>query len=348
MNLHKVHTVLTAAVTLGLCAAALVFSPRCKEGAAQGLELSLRVLTPSLFPMMALSGLAVKTGLCTRLGRMLEKPTRLLFGLSGAFAPALLLSLIGGYPVGARAIADLYRSGQVSLEQARRAALFCVGAGPAFLISFVGSTLCGSAELGVILLCAQIISVLLSGIALRFFGGKADDYSEKELSVSAPPFSAALVEAVRDASSGMLSIGGWVVLFAAFGGICEEVLPACAARDILLSLLDVSTGVCRLNGLYPLSLTAFLVGFGGLCVHFQIFAAPGLPPLNKPLFFFFRILQGGLTALFTHLGMALYGKEVAVFSTAVVSHAGFYGGSVLSGAALLAVAVGFLLTFKQH
>ena len=57
---------------------------------------------------------------------------------------------------------------------------------------------------------------------------------------------------------------------------------------------------------------------------------------------------GGLTALFTHLGMALYGKEVAVFSTAVVSHAGFYGGSVLSGAALLAVAVGFLLTFKQQ
>ena len=44
---------------------------------------------------------------------------------------------------------------------------------------------------------------------------------------------------------------------------------------ILLSLLDVSTGVCRLQSGFPLTMTAFAVGFGGLCVHFQIFAALG-------------------------------------------------------------------------
>jgi hypothetical protein len=156
------------------------------------------------------------------------------------------------------------------------------------------------------------------------------------------------VEAVRDASSGMLSIGGWVVLFAAFGGICEEVLPACAARDILLSLLDVSTGVCRLQSGFPLTMTAFAVGFGGLCVHFQIFAALRELAAHKLLFFAVRFVQGGLTALFTHLGMMLFGREVAVFSTADVTQAGFYGGSVLSGAALLTVAVGFLFTFKKQ
>ena len=94
MTLHRGKTALTAVLTLALCAAALVFSPRCKDGAAKGLELCLRVLTPSLFPMMALSGLTVRTGLCRRIGRLLEKPTRVLFGLSGAFAPVVLLSLI--------------------------------------------------------------------------------------------------------------------------------------------------------------------------------------------------------------------------------------------------------------
>ena len=289
MTLHRGKTALTAVLTLALCAAALVFSPRCKDGAAKGLELCLR------------------------------------------FAPVVLLSLVGGYPVGARAIADLYRGGQVSRKQAERAALFCIGSGPAFLISFVGSALYGSEEIGLILLCAQVLAVVLSGIALRIFGGKIDDDSDKELKTVTQPFSAALVEATRDASAGMAAICGLVVLFAAFAGICEELLPACDAREILLSLLDVSTGVCRLQSGFPLTMVAFAVGFGGLCVHFQIF-----------------FVQGGLTALFTHLGMMLFGREVAVFSTADVTQAGFYGGSVLSGAALLAVAVGFLFTFKKQ
>ena len=169
----------------------------------------------------------------------------MLFGLSGAFAPVVLLSLVGGYPVGARAIADLYRGGQVSRKQAERAALFCVGSGPAFLISFVGSALYGSEEIGLILLCSQVLAVMLSGIALRMIGGKISDNSEKELRIVTQPFSAALVEATRDASAGMAAICGLVVLFAAFTGICEELLPACDESEILLSLLDVSTGVCR-------------------------------------------------------------------------------------------------------
>ncbi len=336
MTLHRGKTALTAVLTLALCAAALVFSPKCKDGAAKGLELCLRVLTPSLFPMMALSGLTVRTGLCRRIGRLLEKPTRVLFGLSGAFAPVVLLSLVGGYPVGARAIADLYRGGQVSRKQAERAALFCVGSGPAFLISFVGSALYGSEEIGLILLCSQVLAVILSGIALRMIGGKISDNSEKELRIVTQPFSAALVEATRDASAGMAAI------------ICEELLPACDAREILLSLLDVSTGVCRLQSGFPLTMVAFAVGFGGLCVHFQIFAALRELAAHKLLFFAVRFVQGGLTALFTHLGMMLFGREVAVFSTADVTQAGFYGGSVLSGAALLTVAVGLLFTFKKQ
>ena len=293
MTLHRGKTALTAVLTLALCAAALVFSPKCKDGAAKGLELCLRVLTPSLFPMMALSGLTVRTGLCRRIGRLLEKPTRVLFGLSGAFAP------------------DLYRGGQVSRKQAERAALFCVGSGPAFLISFVGSALYGSEEIGLILLCSQVLAVMLSGIALRMIGGKISDNSEKELRIVTQPFSAALVEATRDASAGMAAICGLVVLFAAFTGICEELLPACDESEILLSLLDVSTGVCRLQSGFPLTMTAFAVGFGGLCVHFQIFAALRELAAHKLLFFAVRFVQGGLTALFTHLGMMPLGSGAA-------------------------------------
>lgn len=333
---------------VGLCAAALIFSDSCRKGAAEGMDLCLRVLTPSLFPMLALSGMAVRTGLCQRVGRLLEQPARSLFGLSGAFAPVILLSLIGGYPVGARAVSELYRSGQVSEKQAKRAALFCVSAGPGFLISFVGNTLYGSTEVGAVLLLSQTAAVLLTGIGLRFLSKPDDYHSVKEISSQGEPLSSALVESAYDASKSMVMICGLVLLFSAFGGICDALLPSASVRCLLMSALEVSSGVCALSEGYPFALAAFAVGFGGVCVHFQVFAALGKLDVSKPLFFLMRIIQGILTALFARIGLFLTAKEVAVFSTAEVSRPDFYGGSVLSGAALLTVAICFLLTLRKR
>lgn len=90
------------------------------------------------------------------------------------------------------------------------------------------------------------------------------------------------------------------------------------------------------------------MGFGGLCVHFQIFAALGKLKINRLLFFFIRILQGLITALLTHFGLRLFVRKTAVFSTAAVDSSGFFGGSALSGAALLTVAVCFLFTLRNQ
>ena len=139
-----------------------------------------------------------------------------------------------------------------------------------------------------------------------------------------------------------------MLLFSAFGGICDALLPSASVRCLLMSALEVSSGVCALSEGYPFALAAFAVGFGGVCVHFQVFAALGKLDVSKPLFFLMRIIQGILTALFARIGLFLTAKEVAVFSTAEVSRPDFYGGSVLSGAALLTVAICFLLTLRKR
>ena len=63
----------------------------------------------------------------------------------------------------------MYETKQISLNQARRMSLFCVGAGPAFLITAVGTVLLGNTKLGIILLVSQLISGLILGIISRFF-----------------------------------------------------------------------------------------------------------------------------------------------------------------------------------
>ena len=335
---RRLGTAGAAAAAAGCFALMLVFPEGCKKGAAEGLNLCLSVLVPSLFPFMAAAGLAVKTGLCGSGGKKILRGT-------GALAPLMLLALIGGYPVGARAAAEMYRGGQLTPAQAKTAACCLVCAGPGFLLGFVGSVY-GSEEVGLIIYTAQAASVVLLtlGVNILLKNNKTPDTAVRFTPL---PFGTALVEAAHDAAVSMVSIGSLAVLFGAFGGILGTVIPNEELRRYLMSSLEVCTAVKLLSGC-PIEFCAFAVGFGGICVHFQIFAALGELKVNKLLFFFIRILQGVITALLTHLGLRLFFRETAVFSTAAVEQSGFFGGSALSGAALLTVAVCFLLSLRNQ
>lgn len=308
----------------------------------------LRVLVPSLFPLMTLTQLFVKTGLCARLGHPLRAPTRLLFGAGSSFAPVFLLSMTGGYPMGAAGISELYSRGELSKEEAQKTALFAVGAGPGFLVSFVGTGLYQSSQLGVILLAAQIAAALLLGIAANCLFPTAENISKKEISAVPLPFSKAITASVADASRATVSIVGFVTLFSAILGVLQTLIRHETAQTVLAAGLEVCTAVPLLREHSPVEWVAFATGFGGLCVHCQIFAALGAVKVRKGLFFLFRILHGLLCALFTHLLLRLFPLPSPVFSTHTAASYDLYGGSMLSGFMLLAVAIGFLSTLKKR
>lgn len=342
-GVFKALLILSAAVAMTLS------SESCKEGVESGIELCLRVLIPSLFPFTALSALAVKCGVCGLLGKKLGGITRRLFGLSGVLAPVIILSLIGGYPVGAKGISELKSSGAIDERQARRAAMFAVCAGPGFLINYVGGSLYGSANVGMVILLAQVISVIVIGIALNIFDRDKSDYnSVQEIYVSPLPFSTALVESAYSAVRAMANICALVLIFSAATGIISGIIPGTKALDLWKILTEVCSAVKLTTERYPLEVTAFAVGFGGLCVHFQIFSALGDIKINKLLFFFIRTIQGLLTALLTRLFSLVFIKETAVFSSGEVHSAGVFGGSIISAVALTAVSICFLITLKNY
>ena len=345
-----IRKILIAAKGLSLmlcCVLLTVFSQGSREGAANGIKLCLNVLVPSLFPFMALTNLFAQTGLCQKLGKPLNKLTQKLLGLSGAAAPVILMSLIGGYPVGAAGIAQLRRQNALSGAEAEQAALFAVCAGPGFVISFAGAGLFGSVNIGLIIFAAQAISVLLTAPLARLLRRKEEYSSEKELSSSSSPFSQALVGSVYSAAKSMLTICAFVLLFSAFSGILLQMLPGSAFLTAAAAMLEVSSGIVMLSRGSPVEAAAFLIGFGGICVHFQIFAALGEVRVSKALFFVFRIIQGLLTASLTHIGLRLLPQKEAVFSTSHIDRAAVFGGSVLSGAALIGVTICFLASVKQ-
>lgn len=354
MYLHKKLSKATVLIKcFGVTAVAgclIMFSESTSKGALSGLTFSLKVLVPSLFPFMALASFVVKSGLSDKIGKPFTFIMRNFFGLNSCFAPILFLSLIGGYPVGARGASSMFKNGVVGEHQAKKFALFAVCAGPGFVINFVGVSLYKSEVLGLIILSSQIISVLITGILLNLIDKKGNEELSEHNCIEklhTNNFSNAVVESAIDSSKGILNICTFVVLFSGFVQIVTDISDNAIFNNTFCCIFEVCSAVNCLSKNSSVEAVAFAIGFGGLCVHFQIYSVLGKININKFAFFFIRIIQGLITALFTNLGCKIFLGTQAVFSTSTVENTEIYGGSMISGIVLISVAICFLYSLKN-
>ena len=273
----------------GLVLLLFCFPGESAQGARQGLLLCRDLLIPALFPFFVLSSLLIETGWAGRLVRPLARWARPLLGVGGAGTTALLLGLIGGYPVGLRTLASLRQRGDCSQAEARRAALFCNNCGPAFFIGAAGAGVFGSREAGFLLLGANLLAVLVLALGLRLLGGSVPA-GRATVETKAVPLAEAFPGCVSSAFTSVLGVCGYVVLFSVLAALArragvlgglQQVLcllfpgsrGETLARALTLGLLELSTGTAALKEAAgcaaALPLASFLLGWGGLSVHGQ-------------------------------------------------------------------------------
>lgn len=297
-----------------LCAFILCKPGISAEGAKKGIIFCTDILVPSLFPFMVMASFIVNTGIADKLGPFFSKITKKFFKLPGCTGSTILLSLIGGYPTGARGIKTLLDNDKITHEQARRMVLFCVGAGPAFVISAIGVSMLGNIYVGLAIFISQVISSIIVGIIVSRFS-KDTDVIPVNSAKNRMSFSQALVTSCEDASRGIISICAFVVLFSSFLAIIEmselyrqilEILKAAglpeSLQNSMLSIIFEVTGASYklVNFHAPIEVLVFALGFGGLAVHFQIFSCIGELEFSKIKFMFFRCIHGIISAVIAH------------------------------------------------
>ena len=164
---------------------------RCAAACAEGIALWAKAVLPALFPFLLLTG--ATAGLRgadksrTRGGRAQKIGTKLrALGLSAAGAGAFLTSALSGYPVGSRAVADLYAGGRIGRGEAARLSALCSTSGPMFVLGTVGSGMFGGGGAGAVLLAAHLLGVLSVFLVLRFFEWKRSARGRKD-ALSRPP-----------------------------------------------------------------------------------------------------------------------------------------------------------------
>ena len=204
------------AACLLLCGLLIWFladAAQVRSAAAAGLLLCGRSVIPALFPFMAASTMLVSLGFgqwaAPRLAGLMN-----LYRLPGPAGSALLLGLVGGYPIGARTAAELHKKGLLTAGEAERLLGFCNNSNPVFLISVLGGGVFGSPRVGVYLWLIHLLSALLTGFFFR--GGGQSPGRERPPRLSpcqGSSLAAAFVEGVRSACGSMVAVCGFVIFF---------------------------------------------------------------------------------------------------------------------------------------
>lgn len=269
-----------------------------RSAVGEGLALCAQSVVPSLFPFLVMSSLLLSLGF----GEGVAGPLSGLMGLyrmGGAGGSALLLGLVGGYPVGARTAAELYRDGLLSREEAERLLTFCNNSNPAFLITVLGLGVFRSVRVGVWLWLIHVASALLAGLLLgRGKPGAASRAKApiRRTNVRTVRFSAALVSAVRSGLEAILGICAFVVFFyvlaqplRSLGGV---------AGTALVGLVELFSTTPRFTAdAVGFVLAAGLAGWGGISVHCQTLAVLGDSGLSAAPCVAGKAVQGILSAL---------------------------------------------------
>ena len=291
-------------LSLALFAAFLLCPTACADGVREGLSLAAAQALPALFPFFVVSGLLVRCD-TARLSPLLAKPLARLYGLPPEAAPALVLGLIGGYPVGAATACALFSEGVLSREAAERVNRFCNCASPGFCIGLVGLGVFGSAQAGAMLYGIHIISALIVG--LFFAHTPLSALSQRIHNRNRTSFPSIFCASVQQAASTALTVTAFLTMFSILLRLLSPVFALLSYGNVLDGMIELTNGLDELTELTELplprrarlTLASFLLGFGGLAVQFQVRALAEAHDLPVRGLFAAKLLHGTLAAVLT-------------------------------------------------
>ncbi len=276
---------------------------------------------PALFPFFVLTGLMVNCGVVTLLGKFLSPVANKLFKTSGTGAVVFVIGILCGYPTGAKVISELYLSGKLSQDESERLLAFCNNSGPLFVIGAVGVGMLGNKNLGILIYCIHVISAIITGVFLSLFAKEQD--STVSVNVSAQSFGEAFTDSVESAVKSILNVCGYVVFFGCLVAVIKPYIPGV----FINSLFEVTVGAkdiisSGLRNSEMLTLLSGTIGFGGLCVLFQVRGAVAHTKLSVVCYLFGKTLQMTVSMALMRIYL-LANRNVTVFAPVSKPHITF-------------------------
>lgn len=309
-------------LTICLVVALMIVNPKlCIESVYNGLSVWATCVLPSLLPFMFFTKILTDLNVVSKISKKCSKLTRFLFNAPSISAYVFFMSLISGYPVGAKLISEFYEAKLLTEKQANKLTTFCSTSGPLFIIGSVGTAMFLDQKLGYIMFISHVVASVINGIIYRnsYKENYESDFENNETSLANT-----LPNSMSSSVSNVMIVGGYIAiafmiidlanalnLFAPINAVvCFLIKPLGlgldTAKAITSGLIEISKGCNMLSVIdMPKSLLAtiasFVISFGGFSVFFQSITFLSKCKVNMKFYLLQKLTHGVISAVLTFL-----------------------------------------------
>jgi len=265
-------------------------------------------LFPSLFPFFVLANILIQYGFVSFLGDILNNFMMNFFNLKGECGFVLAMSMISGFPSGAKYTKNLYQDKIIDEKDANHLITFTHFSNPFFIIGTIGSLFLKNIKLGYLILIVHILTNFIIGI---IFKNKTNKYKTlKKISIKKAlgkmhrtrlknnkTFSQIITSSINDALKTLLLMLGVISFFLIITTLIKEQLPLNDLdKTIISGILEMTQGI-KFASILDISikwksvLMTMFISFGGFSVHMQVISILEDTKVRYKTFFIARILH---------------------------------------------------------
>lgn len=269
-------------------------------------------LFPTLFPFFVVSSLLLNYGFVDILGNLLSKPMNKLFHLPGCCGFVLAISLVSGFPSGAKYTKDLVENNLITIKQAERLLTFTHYSNPLFILGMIGSILLNNQKLAYLIMIVHIVSGLLVGIIFREKNYYSCENMQKKSNKTSKTFGQLLTESIMSSLNTMFLLLGIVTIFLIISTIIKNIVSLPPILSTIVSgILEMTQGVklaslMQTSELIKIIIITGIISFGGLSVHMQVLGIISEQKIRYKYFFLARIIHSILAMLLVSIIYILF------------------------------------------
>lgn len=262
----------------------------------KGITVWAKIVLPSLFLFFILTKILMQFKQFIKVFNFLNKPFEKIFNTKNVGGYTFFMSIMSGYPIGAKLISEFYLTNQIDRNEAFRINTYCSTSGPMFILGSVAISMFYNYKLGIVIMLSHFVSALINGLIYRNFKFKDNNTNnnlyKKQIDndvINKKLEKESLNDIVYNSIVSLFMVGGYIALCFALLEVlinvgvlnfiikilnCILPLNLSISEGLIKGIIEVTNGcVClssqTINPAVLATILSGLISFGGFSIHLQ-------------------------------------------------------------------------------
>lgn len=313
------------------------------NSAREGLNLWFNLLIPSLYPFIFITDLLVSFGIINSITKYFDPLMVSIFNVPGIGAFPFSMSIMSGYPIGARLTSKLRKERYISKIDADRLISFSSTSGPLFILGTVLIGMMGGPNVSALMTIPHYLGAITVGVIFRFYKRKdslisTNNYQYNNRShldkeaLENKSVGSLIYKSIKDSMESIISIGGFVIiysviidillsfqLFNSLVGVISQLtsIDANIIKGIIAGIIEMTNGCEIISNLnidliIKVIILNLIIGWGGFSIHSQALSFISSTDISPKIYLISKFLHGIFSAIYTYVLYLLFYKNITM------------------------------------